>query len=61
MSSISAVPAINMRPAPAGIEVQVRYVTRANERYQLRTKLYQTLVELLGGHGPRVLPKENPT
>ena len=61
MSSISAVPAINMRPAPAGIEVQVRYVTRANERYQLRTKLYQTLVELLGGRGPRILPKENPT
>src|SRR5882724_1103156 len=61
MTSISAVPAINMRPAPAGIEVQVRYVTRANERYQLRTKLYQTLVELLGSRGPRVLPKENPT
>jgi small-conductance mechanosensitive channel len=51
MSSISAVPAINMRPAPAGIEVQVRYVTRANERYQMRTKLYQTLVELLGRRG----------
>lgn len=51
LSSISAVPAINMRPAPAGIEVQVRYVTRANERYQLRTKLYQTLVELLGRRG----------
>ncbi|GAC1641916.1 MAG: hypothetical protein NVS9B14_23560 [Candidatus Acidiferrum sp.] len=49
MTSISAAPAINMRPAPAGIEVQVRYVTRANERYQLRTKLYQALVELLGG------------
>ena len=51
LSSISAIPAINMRPAAAGIEVQVRYVTRANERYQLRTKLYQTLVELLGRRG----------
>lgn len=51
LSSISAVPAINMRPAPTGIEVQVRYVTRASERYQLRTKLYQTLVELLGRRG----------
>jgi small-conductance mechanosensitive channel len=57
LSSISAVPAINMRPAPAGIEVQVRYVTRANERYQLRTKLYQALVELLGG---RSLPTPPP-
>jgi len=61
LSSISAVPAINMRPAAAGIEVQVRYVTRANERYQLRTKLYQTLVEVLGSRGSRILPKENPT
>ena len=60
LSSISAVPAINMRPAPAGIEVQVRYVTRASERYQLRTKLYQALVELLGTRGTKVLPKETP-
>jgi len=61
LSAISAVPAINMRPAPSGIEVQVRYVTRANERYQLRTRLYQALVELLGKRGARTLPKENPT
>jgi len=61
LSSISAVPAINMRPAPTGIEVQVRYVTRANERYQLRTKLYQALVELLGRSGSRILPKESAT
>jgi small-conductance mechanosensitive channel len=60
MSSISAVPAINMRPAPMGIEVQVRYVTRANERYQLRTKLYQVLVELLGRSSTRILPNEKP-
>jgi small-conductance mechanosensitive channel len=60
LSSISAVPAINMRPAPTGIELQVRYVTRANERYQLRTKLYQTLVELLGSRA-RVLPEEKPS
>ena len=61
LSSISAVPAINMRPAPTGIEVQVRYVTRASERYQLRTRLYTTLVELLGSRSTGVLPKENPT
>ena len=60
LSSISAAPAINMRPAPMGIEVQVRYVTRANERYQLRTKLYQALVELLGRSSSRVLPSEKP-
>jgi hypothetical protein len=32
-----------------GIEVSVRYITRANERYQLRAKLNQAAVELLGG------------
>jgi small-conductance mechanosensitive channel len=58
LAAISAAPAINMRPGPGGIEVQVRYVTKANERYQLRTKLYQALVELLGGKG---LPTPNPT
>jgi hypothetical protein len=26
----------------------VRYITRANERYQLRAKLYQAAVDLLG-------------
>ena len=37
-----------------GIDVQVRYVTRANERYQLRSRLYQSAVELLGGHGVQI-------
>jgi len=31
-----------------GVEVAVRYITRANERYQLRAKLYQDAVDLLG-------------
>jgi small-conductance mechanosensitive channel len=60
LASISATPAINVRPGPAGIEVQVRYVTRANERYQLRNKLYQSAVELLGGRGVQVTTPETP-
>jgi hypothetical protein len=31
-----------------GVEIAVRYIARANERYQLRAKLYQTAVDLLG-------------
>jgi hypothetical protein len=31
-----------------GVEIAVRYITRANERYQLQAKLYQTAVDLLG-------------
>ena len=45
--SVSAAPAINLRPTASGVEVHVRYITRAQERYATRTKLYQDIVELL--------------
>ncbi len=46
--ALSAVPAINVKPVIGGVEITVRYVARANERYQLRAKLYQAAVDLLG-------------
>ena len=49
MSALSAAPAINVKPVVGGVEIAVRYITRANERYQLRAKLYQAAVDLLGG------------
>jgi len=49
MTSLTAAPAINVKPVIGGIEIAVRYITRANERFQLRAKLYQAAVELLGG------------
>jgi len=49
MKALSAAPAINLKPVVGGVEIAVRYVTRANERYQLRAKLYQAAVEILGG------------
>jgi small-conductance mechanosensitive channel len=53
MTGISAAPAMSVKPVVGGIEVGVRYITRANERYQLRAKLYQDAVELLGSkRGP---------
>jgi hypothetical protein len=48
MSSQTAAPAINIKPVVGGIEIAVRYITRANERYQLRAKLYESAVGLLG-------------
>ena len=48
MGTLSAAPAINVKPIIGGVEIAVRYVTRANERYQLRAKLYQAAVDLLG-------------
>lgn len=54
MGAISVEPAISVKPVVGGFEVSVRYVTRANERYALRSKLYQEAVELLGGRQPEV-------
>ena len=49
--SVSADPAVNLRPTGAGTEVHVRYITRASERYATRTRLYQAVVELLHRRG----------
>jgi small-conductance mechanosensitive channel len=48
-SGFSAQPALAVRPDPGGVGVQltVRYVTRASERNALRARLYQSAVELL--------------
>lgn len=48
MSGFSAAPAISIKPVVGGVEVAVRYITKANERYTLRSKLNQAAVELLG-------------
>jgi small-conductance mechanosensitive channel len=52
LSSLTAAPAINIKPVIGGIEIAVRYITRANERYQLRAKLYEAAVGLLGQKTP---------
>jgi small-conductance mechanosensitive channel len=46
-TSLSAQPGIALRPAAGGVEVVVRYVTRAADRYALRSQLYQSAVQLL--------------
>jgi small-conductance mechanosensitive channel len=52
MSSLSAEPAINVRPAIGGTEIAVRYITNAHDRGQMRAKLNQVLVDLLGAKEP---------
>jgi len=49
MSGFSAKPAISVKPVLGGVEMSVRYITRAHERYALRSKLNQAAVQLLGG------------
>ena len=49
MSGFSAKPAISIKPVLGGVEMSVRYITRAHERYALRAKLNHAAVRLLGG------------
>jgi len=51
IGSFSAEPSVNLRPVIGGIELSVRYITQANQRSQLRNKLNQAAVELLGKRG----------
>jgi small-conductance mechanosensitive channel len=47
LSQDAGVPAIDVRPGAAGIDVTVRYVTRASERFEVRNRLYQCVIGLL--------------
>jgi small-conductance mechanosensitive channel len=47
LGQLSAAPLVNLRPAASGIDILVRYVTRAKDRFEMRNKLYQTVIELL--------------
>jgi len=46
-STFSAQPGVAIRPAAGGVEIAVRYVTRASDRLALRARLYQYAVQLL--------------
>ena len=50
LGRFSAEPVVNLRPSGSGVDTQVRYVTRASERFDLRNRLYQQIVELLQHH-----------
>jgi small-conductance mechanosensitive channel len=47
LGRFSAEPVVNLRPSGSGVGTKVRYVTRASERFDLRNRLYQQIVELL--------------
>jgi small-conductance mechanosensitive channel len=47
LSQISAQASVNMRPAPGGIDIVTRYVTRASERSKVRSILCQRVLELI--------------
>lgn len=47
--SLSAVPGLSVLPTGGGIEVRVRYITRAYERHETRKRIYEAVVSLLHG------------
>jgi len=47
LSRFSADPVVNLRPSASGIDIRVRYVTRASERFVVRNRLYQRVIDLL--------------
>ena len=51
LSRFSATAVENLRPSASGMDVLVRYVTRASERFEQRNRLYQKLLEVLRGPG----------
>jgi small-conductance mechanosensitive channel len=52
LGQVSASPSVNMRPAAAGFDVLVRYVTRASDRLEVRNRLYQRVIDVL--HKPQI-------
>ena len=43
----SAMPSVNLRPAGAGVDIVVRYITRAGVRLGTRNQLFETIVDLM--------------
>jgi len=51
LSQFSAGPDVNLRPSATGVDLVVRYVTRASGRFERRNRLYQCVLESL--HAPK--------
>jgi small-conductance mechanosensitive channel len=53
LSHASASSSVNMRPAGAGVDILIRYVTRASDRLKVRNRLYERVIDVL--HKPHVV------
>ncbi|MGC1460768.1 MAG: mechanosensitive ion channel domain-containing protein [Terracidiphilus sp.] len=47
LNPFSATPVVSLVPSGSGFNIQVRYITRASDRFETRTVLYQRLFDLL--------------
>src|SRR5437879_13443766 len=49
----SAMPSVNLRPAGAGVDIVIRYITRAGVRVETRNRLFAVIVELMQGESKK--------
>ena len=56
VGAFSALPSVNVQPTGSGVQVMVRYMTRANERSEVRQRLNLAVVDLF--HGAKAAPTE---
>ncbi len=42
-------PSVNLRPAGAGVDIVIRYITRAGVRVETRNHLFAIIVDLMQG------------
>lgn len=47
LNRLSAEAQVNLRPAGSNIDIHVRYVTRAADRFEVRNRLYRNVIDLL--------------
>jgi small-conductance mechanosensitive channel len=55
LGQFTAAAAVDMRPGIYGLDIIVRYVTRASGRFEVRNRLYQRVIDLL--HNPATPPE----
>lgn len=47
LSTFTAAPVVSLVPSAGGIDVHVRYVTRASARFEVRNRLYRRVIDLM--------------
>ena len=56
MTQFSADPSVSLRPSGSGVDLVLRYVTRASDRFETRNRLYKLVMDSL--HKQTVQPSE---
>jgi small-conductance mechanosensitive channel len=57
LSQFKATPSVDLRPASSGVDIVVRYVTRAGDRFDMRNRLYQSVIDLMHKPEPNAEPQ----